>query len=279
MSLMNIYNLVQEFYAIEAVSAMLTGAQYSKFEPMRQSHSRWYHDFSSFRDEFINRFSSAIYDYTVLVVAAELRYCKCKASHYLPDYYTDQDSRNDVYLDCTVYKADDILRAGIKMFDERQIVWKKSFGGEKWKQIAEAGYMKGKINDCVFIDHCVDLSHNNSVYFDKSAGIFRLQSAELYQSFLEKKRYCEPHALIKNEKGYMLNKLLWRARNLNVIKDWNVDSFFSSEYDETESLLFCYRPIQWGDMPLDCSEFNVLFSNGVYMEAERDNRREYIRCA
>ena len=83
MDLLNIYLLVQEFYAIEAIAAMVSVNQGSNFEPMRHSHSRWYRDFHDFRDEYIIRFASAIYDYTVSVVAAELRHCKGQASQYI----------------------------------------------------------------------------------------------------------------------------------------------------------------------------------------------------
>ncbi len=78
MKLLNIYCLVQEFYAIEAISALLSSNHDSNLEPMRHSHSRWYCDFCDFRDTYILKFASAIYDYTILVVAAELRIADLK---------------------------------------------------------------------------------------------------------------------------------------------------------------------------------------------------------
>ena len=276
MSLMNIGLLVQEFYAIEAISAMVTRTRYNHFEPMRHSHCRWYQDFSDFRNEFITKFASAIYDYTVLVVAAELRHCDQKASHYIKGYYTSSLFRGQVYFDCTVYHAHDILTMGMQMFDTRRVEWASGFGGEKWKEIAKAGLMKGKVSDCVFIDHCVDLSHNNSVYFDKSADIFSLSDIGHYKSFLDMKRVCRPQDLIRKKRGYVFNRLLWRARNLSIIKGENRNRLFSSVYDETESSLLCYLPIQWGDRRLDCSARNILKRTGYCSD---EYRREYEQCA
>lgn len=280
---MNIGLLVQEFYSIEAISGMITGTQYSHFEPMRHSHCRWYQDFSGFRNEFIAKFASAIYDYTVLAVAAELRHCNQKASHYINGYYSSSLFRDQVYRDCTVYNAHDILTMGIKMFDTQRVGWTRGFGGEKWKEISKAGLVKGKVNDCVFIDHCVDLSHNSSVYFDKSAGIFSLSNIDHYKSFLDMKRVCKPRVLIRKKKGYVFNRLLWRAKNLSIIQGENRHRLFSSVYDETESSLLCYRPIQWGDQRLDCSAHNILYRDSICSDTrdERDGeyRREYEQCA
>ena len=115
---MNIYSLVQEFYALEAVSAMLSGTQDNNFEPMRHSHSRWCRDFTDFRNEYISKFASAIFDYTAMVVAGELRHCKQKASEHIKGYYDGQHlSRGDVYDECSVYNPHDILNAGLRMFD------------------------------------------------------------------------------------------------------------------------------------------------------------------
>lgn len=79
MKLLNIYCLVQEFYAIEAISALLSSNQGSHLETMRHSHSQWFREFCDFRDTYILKFASAIYDYTILVVAAELRHCRSQA--------------------------------------------------------------------------------------------------------------------------------------------------------------------------------------------------------
>ena len=282
MNLLNIHLLVQEFYAIEAMTALLSSQQNNRLEPMRHSHSRWHQDFHDFRSEYINCFASAIYDYTVLVVAAELRHCYDQSSQYIRDYYTSGMSRDAVYEECVIYDDLDILSAGIRMFDTFKVNWRSSYGGDKWKQIAKAGLMKGKIDDCVFIDHCVDLSHNNSVYFDKRAGLFYLHNLSEYRSFLDLKRYCTPHSLIKAQQGYDFNQLLRRADNLNIIDVGETEESDTDGRNEAESLLFEYRPIKWGGKRLDISENNIAviaYFNDGDRDDDRDSDREYARAA
>ena len=272
MDLLNIHLLAQEFYALEAVSALLSGTRDNNFEPMRHSHSRWRRDFDDFRNEYNRRFASAIFDYTVLVVAAELRHCKDKASQYINDYYTTYHSRDAVYEECSIYRAYDLLNAGIRMFDTGRVDWKKAYGGEKWKQIALAGLMRDKVTDCIFIDHCVDLSHNNSVYFDKGAGIFNLPNSAGYKSFLDLKQSCEPETLIAVKCGVRFNKLLQRANNLGVIAVQAADGHFCSQthIDNAETLLLGYQPITWGNKQLDCSDGGVISENSFFYKQRRE---------
>ena len=258
MNPLNIQFLVQEFYALEAISALLSQNKDNKFEPMRHSHNRWYRDFNDFRSEYIGKFASALFDYTVLVVAGELRHSGNQSSQYIAEYYTSELQRNAVYGECAVYRAVDMLAAGVRLFDTRLVTWNSGFGGEKWKQIAKAGLMKGKVCDGVFIDHCVDLSHNNSVYFDKGAGMFHLSSGLHYREFLNLKQDCLPQALLSMKQGFGFNQLLQRAFNLNIINMQETYGSDTSKRDEAESRLMYYQPIKWGDKPLDYSENNII---------------------
>lgn len=288
MELLNIHYLVQEFYAIEAITAMLAVKRNNRFEPMRHSHSRWYRDFTDFRNEYIKQFASVIYDYTAMVVAAELRHCRDKASYFINGYYGSDMSRDSVYHGCTEYNAHDILQAGIRMFDTKLVEWDRGYGGDKWYQIAKAGLMKGKVSDCVFIDHCVDLSHNNSVYFDKGAGIFYLECRGWYQTLLNLKFSCKPQVLLHEKLGYAFRRLLWRANNLSVIrkkaaricanKKKSVKISVLALRDESENLLFRYQPVKWGDKRLDCSESNIIIQLDFHRKAE-SRREEYLRSA
>ena len=280
MKALSIYVLVQEFYALEAITAILTLEKHNKFEPMKHSHSRWYRDFNAFRDEYIYRFANAIFDYTVLVVAGELRHCASKASHYIYGYYDGECARNDVYNDCAVYNPRDILTAGIRMFDTNYVKWGRAFGGDKWYQIAMAGLLKDEVPDCIFVDHCVDLSHNNSVYFDKGAGIFYLDSRNLYREFLDFKRSCEPQTLIKEEQGHQFNSLLKRAFTLNIIEEQPIDDQIFPIQTEMETRLLAYQPIAWGDKRLALNENNIMAQTDFSCTpSRRKHDREYANCA
>ena len=277
--LLDISQLVQDLYAIEAVSAMVQGDQYSCFQPMRHSHSRWYSDFTEFQKRYISQFAAAIYDYTVLVVAAELRHGKRRASRYIKDYYTTSYGREDVYRDCACYKAHDILLAGLRLFDPAFVNWNEAYGGEKWFYIAKAGLLKGAVSDEVFIDHCVDLSHNSSIYFDKNARIFFLQGKRLYQEFLDHKRICEPQALVKGRFGYRLNRLLLRAAQLGILQDCRPDYLFPLFGTQNEDALFAYQPVRWGNIPLNCSDENIGIGRfGPYQRRDSDDY-SLARCA
>lgn len=283
MALMNIEMLVREFYAIEAVSAMLKCEQYSCFQPMRHSHNRWCFDFTEFQESFINKFASAIYDYTALVVAGEMRHGKWKASHYIRDYYTNSSCREDVYQDCSCYRACDILLAGLRLFDPKRVNWDDSFGGEKWYHIAKAGLLRGMVSDEVFIDHCVDLSHNNSIYFDKSAGIFYLHRQRDYEEFLDFKRICEPQDLVKGQFGYHLNRLLLRANHLGILQDCEPTEPIPSLITENEDTLLAYQPVYWGSATLSYSEEAILKNDsfGISQRRERRHCDDYrlAKCA
>ena len=284
MELMNISLLVQEFYAIEAVYAMLAGKGYGDYDPFRHSHARWYADFTAFRSAYISQFASAIYDYTALVVAAELRHARDKASYYLKGYYTTSQEREEVYGDCTVYDPQDILKAGLKLFDTGWNAWQDSFGGKKWRQIAKSGLMKNLVSDCVFVDHCVDLSHNNSVYFDKGAGIFRLVGKEGYSDFLDFKRICKPQALLQRGNGRLLGKLLFRADNLGILRGFRPADLFSDSFDREESLLLAYQPIRWGKIRLHCTDKDIACNSGFgtddrYRDEDDDYYDDRDTCA
>lgn len=268
---MDIYLLVQEFYAIEAMSVMLGQDEYGDFQPMRHSHDRWYRDFQEFRDRYTSQLATAIYDYTVLAVAAELRHaCRC-ASHCIRDYFRGVHGRDGIYRDCVVYDPTDLLMAGLQLFDPKQVKWKRQYGGEPWQRIAKAGLLKGKVSDSVFIDHCVDLSHNSNVYFDKGAGIFRLWDEKAYVDFLDRKRLCTPQELIQGAPGMELNRLLLRADTLQILRGYRDNPFLSGEVAETEQRLLDYDPIVWKNKPLNAA---IQVNFGVFRQEKRADRRE-----
>lgn len=283
MKILNILVLIQEFYAIEAVVSLLATSENGRFEPMRHSHARWSRDFQDFRMNFAENLAAAIYDYTVLVVAGELRHCKGRATQYLYGFFNSGSERYDVYQDCTVYRPQDILNAGIRMFDTKFVYWDSGFGGPKWFQIAKAGLMKGRVSDIVFVDHCVDLSHNNSIYFDKEADIFRLGRTDQYMDFLDLKRDCIPEILIWSKRGYRFDQLLQRAVNLGIL-DINVaPDVFQFYRDEAENRLFKYEPVAWGSEQLSYSENAIITQtqDDIYKRRRESScrREEYATAA
>ena len=267
---LDIFLLVQEFYAMEAMSVLLGQDEYGDFRPLRHSHDRWYRDFQEFRDHYTSQLATAIYDYTVLTVAAELRHAYRCASHFIRDYFRGAHGRDGVYRDCIIYDPTDLLMTGIRLFDPKQVKWKRQYGGKPWWRIAKAGLLKGKVGDGIFIDHCVDLSHNCNVYFDKGAGIFRLWDGKAYARFLDRKRLCAPHELLQGTVGQELNRLLRRADTLRILRGCPDELSPSEEYNETERQVLGYTPIVWGNKPLNAV---ILENKEVTFRKEQADRR------
>jgi hypothetical protein len=236
----NILFAARDFYALEALSATLCDAKENAFDPARHSHVFWFDAFTEFRNAYAAKLATAIFDYTVSVAAGEMRHAKTEATRYIEDFpYTGGNGRYDVYGTLDEFEPYSVLAAASRVFSN-DVDWEAGFGGAKWKQIADAGLKRKVLSDVAFIDHCVDLSHNNSVYFDKGAGIFELAYAEEYRKFLDLKRKALPEELLW-EIGAPIASLVRRARILGIMSlpcgersGRNVDR------------VLCYIPIRWG---------------------------------
>ena len=273
---MDIMNLVEEFYQIQAVEVFM--AMNGTFVPFKHSHEKWMADFTQFKQEFYARLGRAIYDYTVLLCAGELRYAHSQADYGF-EWYASHRDRSEIWYLCTRYSDREIIRAALIGFNPEKVHWASSFGGEKWYNIAKAGNMYHKVPTEVFIDHCVDLSHNSSCYFDKGAEIFNLRSQSTYLEYLTKKRYAEdPTELFTLPKGQRFMSLVMRARTLGLV-NWVFNSkLLGHPYvrrnklgwnDEDE--LFSRHYIDWGTDTINTK----LVPSYELEENERNEREEY----
>lgn len=233
-----IMKAVKVFYALEALEVLalhkpdepdpMNDGQCYGFVPFMKSHERWKADLDEYKKAFNAQFANAIYDYIVLTVAGELRHAGRRSEFHINDYLegdAEEDSRDNVFslLKSVEFNARQILEAGSLLFNPDFNSWSSGYGGPKWKTIADAGLMYGNVPDMVFIDHCVDLSHNNSTFFDKGAGMFTLRSSSSYLEFLGSKRYAaNPFDIITDEAWCFppaLTDLICRASNLHIIPD------------------------------------------------------------
>lgn len=280
---MNIQSLVEEFYAIESIMVLLSDKTVSGFNPARHSHIKWEKEFNEFRTAFNSTFAEAIHDYTALVVAGEMRHARKHSTMYIKDFLIG-GGRNDSYENCQDWSSQSILKAGVQIFSE-DVRWDNGYGGIKWKVIAEAGLMYGKVSNVVFIDHCVDLSHNNSVYFDKGAGIFSMAYGNyIYAQFLDKKREAPPMELINRMHGDIYKSFLSRAIALGILPEINVgyalydDRPYENRKSETrrsEYELFNYCSVCWGNNTLS----RELYNSGHYVSIpEREIRNDSDGC-
>lgn len=263
----NVTSAVQEFYILQAISTI------SKVEPFRHSHERWRNDFERYKKAFTEHLAVAIFDYTTLVVFGEMRNAEGHASKYNM-FVPGGVGRSSAYHTARKYTPISILEAGVSLF--REAKWESGYGGDKWAVIAETALKKaqGLPGWCVpevFIDRCVDLTHNGSIYFDKiDANIFFLEDFFGYKVLLDKKRYCTPGELIEYY-GWLskdIVSLANRAKTLGIIDPAIRAEIYDSNYTMT---VLNYEPIHWGTKWIP----NAIEDNCDYNEYNEDEEDDY----
>lgn len=216
----------REFYALEAIEILAQNKPTERepygLIPFKKSHEKWEADFRWYKSRFISGFASAIYDYIIKTVAGELRHCYKRCNYCINGYMQDEvdiDCRDDVFENIRFFNPHEILKYGEFLFDPVWTTWDSGYGGPKWQNIAKAGKLYKKMPDAVFIDHCVDLSHNNSSFFDKGGSIFLLKGSSSYLDFLGMKRYASPKEVLENSKvvSVVTESLLRRGITLGIL--------------------------------------------------------------
>lgn len=101
--------------------------------------------------------------------------------------------REEAYSQVTYFPPDrhnfDVLEA---VFSQP---WRASFGGKAWLQIVKAMRMYGTVPDAAFIDHVVDIEHNNGTVFSKLEALpcifFDVTYHGSLHNFLDYKFSCD----------------------------------------------------------------------------------------
>lgn len=270
----NVEAAVREFYYLQAVESL------AHAEPFRHSHERWVKDFNNYKKSFTEKLSVALLDYTTLVVFGEMRHAADRASYYNPHVpYTQK--REHSYENARLYSPVSILEAGVNLFQSAE--WESGYGGEKWAVIASTALKKvqripGWSVDEVFIDRCVDLTHNGSVYFDKiQADVFLLSDIGRYRKFLDFKRYGAPIDLLENGRMFSieLSNIISRGMNLGIISGL-VCKPFDSPFNYVPSTGYDTIPVK-GYVPLDWGKEclpNILEYNSYYERSDEYDEEE-----
>ena len=269
-----VFDSVLNFYLIENLKLIIS--RNPNFDIWRPSHKKLWDDIENYKEVYDRNFARAIYDYIVMIVAAEMRHASQYCEAYFRNYKFKRDeySRSDVYGEVdVVYQPQDILRAGVFLFSKD---WDSAYGGPKWGQIAKSGTYYGKMKDSIFIDHCVDLSHNNSTFFDKGAGIFTMKtSTDNYQCLLQYKYEISGEKFFELYDYKIINpvirKFIERAYALGLTKfklpetDWVY--VVEKDYRLFRNVLD-YQPIKW----VGKERFDYTLGNGHY---DHEDRRRY----
>lgn len=141
-------------------------------------------EFKAFMAAYAGRFARNLFDYLTLAAAGEARH-----THQLRIGYSGghPSSRSEVWGKAIGYDPRQILPALERIFLVGK--WGGGFGGKKWAAIAKAAekYLMFQGSPVVFADHCVDLSHNGGLAFDKGF-IFKQPDLTQYMKVLDAKR-------------------------------------------------------------------------------------------
>lgn len=237
--------VVSEFYGISLVDAL------KAVDPFLKSHEKWERDFRSYKEAYVKNLARAVFDYTVLACAGEARHARACTGYYNP-YIPQGGGRGSAMEYAKRYEPYSVLRACYRLFNE--LDWGSNYGGEAWARIAHAGLQYGKWDDVTFIDHCVDLSHNSSPYFDKcQAGIFEMCSSSRYEELLDMKRSYAPEDLIYELfLSTKLQALIERACNLGILPEFmrafrERSKSTQADIDYCVKLVLEYSPVSWGE--------------------------------
>lgn len=264
-----LFYLVVNFYALEFIRAKMV------VHPKICSHSwdKLWDDIQDYSTWFNSKLAAMFYDHTVRCVQCELRHCKNWSEFYIPSFFGDGWYKN--YDDSMCYansefNSTSVLRAGKWLFDESNNWWDLNsydecdYGGDAWKDIAEAGLEYGKVPDSIFVDHLINLEHNNEIMLLKEAGIFqhsvRLGPA-LYHEMLDDKRYEDEEFMHKYSPYLCQEILLMLSRYQYLAKDRIVPEKDLVKYrsnldklcEKSVELLLKYKPIKWGNKMVSLS--------------------------
>ena len=251
--------IAAEFYMLQALELMSAG----KFESFRKSHDKWRDDFLSHKHVFEERFAKALFDYMVMACAGEARHASDKCSYYL-DYLPTGGGRYSSAEVAFRYDPISVSKVTQYLFEHD---WAGGYGGRAWAKIARAVRYYKEMPLTAFIDHCVDLSHNNGSVFNKyDLRVFRVCSN--YAAFLDDKSEAEtPEELVRAVCRHGFCSGL-SSRLFNLVDRAEALGFFSPDlfermYDachhlryEVDKLLTEYEPIVWGEemLPDDFEE-------------------------
>ena len=155
---------IQDFYLMEAMLSQ------SSLLPNKKATDKWVQDASEWNTSLSEDLALALRDYLFLAACGEARYSRRKTStaEIIPDIDKMSGlslSRTRVYEEIVEYDPDKNIDQIIELFDSGG--WKGGMGGPRWAAIAKAIKQYREWPAAMFIDHVIDLQHNNGTVFNK----------------------------------------------------------------------------------------------------------------
>ena len=234
------YDLTSEltsFYVVEELLAFVPVYERdypSKFFRLKVGElGEFENELVRLRDRFAKELARAYFDYIAHICCGEMRHSKRCSFPNL----TGSLSRECIYEKAPQFNPFEYLPRLEEVF--RNGSWSGGYGGKAWAGIAKAGMMYQQESDVVFVDHCVDLTHNNGTMLNKPLYIFLVEH-KLYRNMLNRKatgnllQPALPHLMVVEA----ITEVLAKAGRLGVLPqgfEWEVVKHVP------------YGPIAWGD--------------------------------
>lgn len=162
---MTLYHF-HDFYALQALqAAVISEIARNPDQQFRHAVEKLQMDIQDAIDTIIPNMAKRTFVYLYAACFGEARHSR---SHLTRDIFITETitrHRNECFADIASFEPTRAnLNALVTCFAQP---WKSGYGGNSWKQIAEALLKYGKIPDTAWIDHVVDLEHNNGTAFNK----------------------------------------------------------------------------------------------------------------
>jgi hypothetical protein len=221
-------------------------------------------------------FAELIFDYLALACLGEARHAWAHSNGSLDGWDYDSESERIAVVEHYAGKLapSDFLPKLITLFGAAN--WGSSFGGQKWKRIAEVAlrYWNKQWNEITLIDHCVDLVHNGGLCFDKGFLLRHNGSAWDLQQLLDDKASRKPLHKWRGSRAmggcvWSLIEKLQRFKIINNIGRTKWCPFCAAshvDFDASASFLLGddhdmhsladdgYAPIKWPERDQDAEE-------------------------
>lgn len=156
------FRLLLDFYLLEA---MLSYPPRFGKRPQEALHRK----IKEARDDLADKMGRAFYEYLYLASFAEARHIDKLSSHDHAWYFEEMPqggSRSAGTHEALNFDPKKCLPRMSDLFHNNP--WGSGYGNESWGKICDAAYLYHKLPANVFVDHVIDLKHNNGLAFSKA---------------------------------------------------------------------------------------------------------------
>lgn len=222
------------FYTLEALGVAVTG------EWFLGAKARLQRDVADLKGIHARNFANCLFDYLCLAVWGEARHAWTKCEQVILEIH-ETDNRRACQAVALDYDPYHFLPVIAELFEEK---WASdAYGGLSWVKIAEAATHYGEWPDTVFVDHCIDLAHNNGPCFDKGVILKLGCSSFDFAAFLNQKSNYGIEEWTGKDLylPHRVAQLVMRAQTLELLEPFVVDA-----RHKPISLINGYTPLKWG---------------------------------